>query len=271
MKSEPMNILITNDDGIHSDGLRELVRRFGRDHRVWVAAPDTQRSAASHSVTYFRHDLFAEEIPFAHAQHAWAISGTPADCVFAALCGLMDVKPDLVISGINDGWNVSEDCIYSGTVGAASEGTILGIPSAAVSVASSHPSAEMLEAASAVCAELIPLFLQDEKCMDYVLNINVPALPLEKIRGIRPARFDGRRRYGRQLDLIPEENGKLRLHCPLIDVPSDQSEIHEDGDLTLVKNGYVTLSPITLDWIRSDRLTETERMAEECTLFDVHE
>ena len=241
-----MRILVSNDDGIMADGLTTLVKRLSEEHEVYVAAPDRQRSAYSHSVTYFLRDLHAQRIEVPGAYKAWALDGTPADCVYAAVCGLMEEAPDLVVSGINKGWNVSYDCIYSGTVGAASEGTILGIPSIAVSLASDRP--YEFETSAEITAQLLKRFMEDPDRYEYVLNVNVPPLPKEEIKGIRPAKFDGRKMYGRKLD-VKEEDGVLSLHCPLIDVPVDDSTRTADGDITLVEDGYVTISPIRLDWI----------------------
>lgn len=241
-----MRILVSNDDGIMADGLITLVKRLSEEHEVYVAAPDRQRSAYSHSVTYFLRDLHARLIEVPGAYKAWSVDGTPADCVYAAVCGLMEEAPDLVVSGINRGWNVSYDCIYSGTVGAASEGTILGIPSIAVSLASDRP--YEFETSAEITAQLLKRFMEDPDRYEYVLNVNIPSLPKEAIKGIRPAKFDGRKMYGRKLD-VNEENGVLSLHCPLIDVPVDDTTRTADGDITLVEDGFVTVSPIRLDWI----------------------
>ncbi len=133
-----MRILITNDDGINAPGLAALAARFGKEHEVYVCAPEGQSSAASHSVLYFRKDLSVREAEIEGARQAWAADGTPADCVYLAVCGLLPELPDIILSGINKGWNVSTDCIYSGTAGAASEGMVLGFPAMAVSLATSR-------------------------------------------------------------------------------------------------------------------------------------
>ena len=166
-----MRILVSNDDGIMADGLITLVKRLSEEHEVYVAAPDRQRSAYSHSVTYFLRDLHARLIEVPGAYKAWSVDGTPADCVYAAVCGLMEEAPDLVVSGINRGWNVSYDCIYSGTVGAASEGTILGIPSIAVSLASDRP--YEFETSAEITAQLLKRFMEDPDRYEYVLNVNI--------------------------------------------------------------------------------------------------
>ncbi len=254
-----MRILITNDDGIHSPGLLALVRRFCGENEVYVLAPDRQRSAFSHSVTYFKQDLSLKETEVEGAVKAWSADGTPADCVYAAVCGMMEEPPDVVISGINAGANVSNDCLYSGTVGAASEGMMLGVPSAAVSLASFD--SQEFDAAAEITARILPVFLADPHRHEYVLNINVPPGPLEEIKGIRSAAFDGRHLYARKLEMR-REDGVIKLHCPLIRIPIDENGKREDGDITLLENGFAAVTPITADWVDHRRREALEKMLE---------
>ena len=131
-----MNILIANDDGIESEGLRVLVDALRDEYDVYVAAPISQRSAFSHSVTYFYKENGAEKREIAGTKGAYAIDGTPADCTYYGINGLFGVKMDLVVSGINVGRNLASDVIYSGTVAAAGEALIHHIPGIAVSLCS---------------------------------------------------------------------------------------------------------------------------------------
>ncbi|MCR5228746.1 MAG: 5'/3'-nucleotidase SurE [Solobacterium sp.] len=240
-----MKILISNDDGIQAEGLRCLAARLMEKHDVYVCAPDRQRSGCSHAVTYFLKDLTAVREEFPGAKGAWSLDGMPADCVYCAVNGLMDAVPDLVISGINEGPNYSTDCVYSGTVGAASEGIVLGIPSIAVSLAGASFGYEY---SAKITEILMERYINDPSAKNYVLNINIPELREEEIRGIKVTRFDRMRNYGRRLD-VTEENGKIRLHCPQMTVPVDTDDSLDDGDVRAVEEGYVSVTPLDTDLV----------------------
>ncbi len=172
------NILLVNDDGINSPGLRHLAKELSAEYRVTVVAPSGQKSAASHSLT-LREELAAEKVTLGDAIEAWAVDGTPADCTrlaLDALCG----DAELVISGPNVGLNVAFDILYSGTVGAALEGAMHRIPSIAVSAPPHAEEAEVVRAFLRVFSQL-----DVEKDVRHLLNINIPALPLEQIKGVR--------------------------------------------------------------------------------------
>ena len=238
-----MRILAVNDDGIESEGIRTLVRVLSQQHEVAVAAPDRQRSAASHSATYFLHDLHSEKRFFPGASEAWAISGTPADCTYAALNGLCSGTFDLVISGINQGPNFGTDVFYSGTVAAAQEATILGKPAMAISL--NDPAVHYEDAAYAAI-ELLERYLKDPDCCSYTLNVNVPDLPRSQWKGILAASLDGVREYGRPLLITDNPDGSKNLHCP------DDKELAIRnpafcGDVTKLKEGYLTLTALSLD------------------------
>ena len=238
-----MRILAVNDDGIDSEGIRELVRVLSKKYEVAVAAPDTQRSAASHSVSYFMHDLRAEKRAYPGTAEAWAISGTPADCVYAALNGLCAEDFDLVISGINNGPNFGTDVFYSGTVAAAEEATILGRPAMAVSLNS--PAVHYEDAASIV-PELLEKYLNDPDCRNYTLNVNIPDLRRTDWKGILAASLDGIRAYGRPLTITDNPDGSKNLHCPN-DTDLAIRNPAVCGDITKIKEGYVTLTALSLD------------------------
>ncbi|MGB9591761.1 MAG: 5'/3'-nucleotidase SurE, partial [Candidatus Kryptoniota bacterium] len=190
MNSKP-HILVSNDDGIDAEGLYVLVKALKQFASVSVVAPSIQQSAVGHAITVRTplrvHKFYRDGKPF-----GYAVDGTPADCVKLAIRTLLKAKPDLVISGINDGLNTAVNVIYSGTVSAATEGTILGIPSIAVSLESTRkpnfePAAKIaMSIARFVCKKRLP--------GDTVLNVNVPALPVAKIKGIMFTR-QGRSRW----------------------------------------------------------------------------
>jgi 5'-nucleotidase len=195
----PLRILISNDDGVFAEGIQSLAAEAQlRGHRVTVVCPDQERSATGHGLT-LQTPIRAERADelFAEGVTAWACSGTPADCVKLALFRLMDEPPDLVLSGINHGPNLGTDVLYSGTVAAAMEGTIEGLPSMAVSTADFRwrqfqPSARLaLEVAEGMLAKGWPDGL--------LLNLNVPPVPWEAIGPLRWCRL-AVRRYDSRVD-----------------------------------------------------------------------
>src|SRR5882757_6024150 len=194
-------ILVSNDDGIHSDGLRALHDALTSLDEVVVVAPDRERSAASHSLTLHR-PLRSEEI-----RPGWhAVDGTPTDCVVLAVQAILAERPRLVVSGINRGPNLGDDVHYSGTVSAAMEGTLLGIPSIAVSLASR--SDFRFEAAAQFAGRLAAYVLADGLPDNTLLNVNVPLTP----EGEVPPRFElarlGRRRYGGTIEAKTDPRGR---------------------------------------------------------------
>ena len=254
-----MRILIANDDGYNSPGIIALARIVGRHHEVYVCAPEEQRSAFSHSVLYFRKDLSVREVQMEGAVKAWAADGTPADCVYLAVCGLMEKAPDLVLSGINKGSNLSTDCLYSGTAGAAAEGMVLGFPAIAVSLAGHEP--EEYDTAAHVAEEIMRVYMEDPGKEKYYLNINVPDLKREDIKGIRSTRLCGRRMYARKPEAYSRD-GRLYLHIPMVRIPFEDRENAADGDVHLVEQGYVSVTPIMHDWTDHEKREEWKNMLE---------
>ena len=259
-----MRILLTNDDGIQAPGIRILAERLGKIHEVFVSAPRVQMSSCSHRVTYFRHDLDVQEEEVPGAVQAWSVDGTPADCVYAACYGLLETRPDLVISGINQGQNISMDAHYSGTVAAAREGLIIGIPSMAVSLASNRygdfgPSAEITE-------RLLEKYLQDHCCAEYLLNVNVPAVPADQIAGLRITHFEMPYGYDHDMVRLGEADGHFVLHTVSGRLRTENAQADPDGDLTAVRYNYVSLTPLGLDQVthdHEDRLREKNVFAAE--------
>ncbi len=185
MKKE-INILVTNDDGVHSAGLHALARALGKVCPVVVAAPDRERSAVSHSLT-LHHPLRAQQID----TNIYSVDGTPTDCVTLAVMSIMKAnKPALIFSGINKGQNLGDDVTYSGTVSAAMEGTLLNIPSVAISLVGNHQL--HFEVAADFAAFLAKKILDQGLPTDTLLNVNVPDLPKDKISGVAITRLDKR-------------------------------------------------------------------------------
>jgi len=175
------SILITNDDGILSDGLIRLVKAAQAFGEVYVAAPDGQRSAASHAITlHSTIDVYPHAFPIPGVQ-AFSVSGTPADCIRVGCLSIMPHLPDTVLSGINHGYNVATDLQYSGTVGAAFEGAFQGVRSIALSEAAQ----DTCPVTDAYLPALLAELLETETAPSEIINVNFPGCPLEQYRGIR--------------------------------------------------------------------------------------
>ena len=228
-------ILITNDDGITSDGIIRLAaaaRDFGE---VWVVAPDGQRSAASHSITLHSHiDLFAHAFPV-EGVHAFVCSGTPGDCIRVGCLYVMDEKPDLVLSGINYGYNAATDIQYSATVGAALEGAFQGIHSIALSEAA-HACHEVTDA---YLHDVIESQMKRKLLPGQVVNVNFPGCPLSACRGILEDRPVSGGTFYRDRYRVKEklEGGGVRLM-----VEGIYNEDAEEGtDFKALVDGYISI------------------------------
>lgn len=233
-----MTILVTNDDGIHGPGLLALCRALSRDHEVWAVVPERQRSAASHSITLHK--------PLAvHPRHlldnvtCYACSGTPSDCITLGLVALMPEQPDLILSGINDGRNVGCDVTYSGTVMAALEGCLANIPSAAISQERSQPTHVDTAAQFAVlfCQSLANFPLPP----GVFLNINLPSLPLEQVKGVQITRLS-RLVYYDQITRTQDPRGRIwywRGGSPGGQPPEEGTDAHA------LAAGFISITPIS--------------------------
>jgi 5'-nucleotidase len=180
-----MRILVSNDDGYFSPGIRLLAERLGDLGDVTVVAPERDRSGASNSLTLDRPLVVREA-----ANGFFMVNGTPTDCVHIAVTGLLDFIPDMIVSGINDGANMGDDTIYSGTVAAAMEGFLLGIPSIALSLATK--TGKHYETAAAIARELVQRFQRTPITQPVLLNVNVPNVAYAELAGIETTRL-GRR------------------------------------------------------------------------------
>jgi 5'-nucleotidase len=180
-----MHILLSNDDGVMAEGLWALYDRLAPHHRLTVAAPDRERSAVGHAIT-LHSPIRAEKISRNGATRLYAINGTPADCIKLAVAELAETKPDLVISGINPGANVGVNVNYSGTLAAAREAALNGIPAIAISIQASRPL--HYYAAAELTARLAQKVLKHGLPPGTLLNVNMPDQPLEKLAGINFSR-----------------------------------------------------------------------------------
>ncbi|MEW6308565.1 MAG: 5'/3'-nucleotidase SurE [Bacillota bacterium] len=234
-------ILLTNDDGVFADGLAALRREgLAQGYRLAVVAPDRERSASGHAIT-LNHPLHVEQVAFSGGGEGWAVDGTPADCVKLAARAILDSPPSLVVSGINRGLNVGTDVYYSGTVSAAIEGVILGIPALAVSVAA-HEGADYGPAA-AIAWRLAAAVLAQGLPERTLLNINVPSLPMAELAGVAVTRM-GVRRYRDMFDKRVDARGRTYYWMA--------GEVLEDDeplgtDVRAIRDNLVSVTPIQLD------------------------
>ncbi|MCC6502656.1 MAG: 5'/3'-nucleotidase SurE [Deltaproteobacteria bacterium] len=236
-------ILVSNDDGIRSEGILKLASALRRVGTVYVVAPDREKSAASHSLTLHRPLRVDETGP-----RMYAVDGTPTDCVTLALHGIMPVRPDIVVSGINKGGNMGEDVLYSGTVSAAMEGTLLGIPSIAVSLAA-RDDFDFSQAA-AFSARLTRYVLKKGVPKDTLLNVNVPAV--KNIKGYR-ATTQGKRFF---TDAVVEKLDPRGRKYYWIGGDLERWEGGSDADYRAVQDGYISITPIHLDMTSHSSIEE---------------
>lgn len=237
-----MYILVTNDDGFQSAGLMALRAALSEAGEVVVVAPDRNWSAAGHYRKLF-DPLRAWEGELPDGSPALICDGTPADCVALAVMGLLPRRPDLVVSGINLGANLGTDLLYSGTVAAAMEGLVFGVPGIAVSQLRAKEQPWDFRAAQAAVLRLVRRAAEHPLPGGILLNMNVPARPPEEVRGIRVARL-GRRSYKDELIVRHDPRGR-----PYYWIDGAEPEDHgDDGtDVAAVAEGYVSLTPAHMD------------------------
>lgn len=235
-----MRILLSNDDGINSPGLRELAQAVSDLGEVWIVAPDREQSSVGHAIT-LSDPIWVRPFPFNGVYAAYAVGGTPADCIKLALTALMPEKPDVIVSGINRGENTGVSVIYSGTVSAATEGTISGIPSLAISLDSF--TADNFKPAAKVARRLTVLTVQNGLPAETLLNVNVPNLPEDQLQGIQITR-QGRARWQEVFEKRTDPRGRTYYWMDGYKVDIDEPL---DTDGSALAAGFVTITPIHLD------------------------
>jgi 5'-nucleotidase len=234
-----MKILLSNDDGYRSPGLQVLAAALSRLGTVTVVAPDRDRSGASNSLT-LDVPIRAERLENGFIR----VNGTPTDCVHLAITGLLEEDPDLVVAGINHGPNLGDDVIYSGTVAAATEGRFLGLPAIAVSIDSHQP--QHLQTAAAATCRLVAGLRDAEMSPSTILNVNVPDLPPEQIRGIVATRL-GHRHKAEPVTRLTDPRGRPMYW---IGPAGPEQDAGEGTDFFAVRNGFVSVTPIQVDLTR---------------------
>lgn len=236
-----MNILLTNDDGVHAEGLLALKKALSKIANVYILAPDRPRSACGHSITLHK-PLRVSNVKLSDGSQAIASNGTPSDCVSLALLGIVEAKIDLVISGINHGPNLGWDLTYSGTVSAAMEAAIAGVKSIAVSVTSYDSNVNYITAAN-FTASLAKKYLEKSLPVNTLLNINVPNLSEADIKGIEITR-QGKKRYSSFIEKRTDPVGRT-YYWLSGDEPKDTPE---DGtDVKAIMDGKISVTPVHLD------------------------
>ncbi|HEQ60802.1 MAG TPA: 5'/3'-nucleotidase SurE, partial [Firmicutes bacterium] len=257
-QNQPPVILVTNDDGIHSPGIRELARALATLGETWIIAPDRERSAVGHSFT-INHPIRAKEIE----PRVVITDGTPTDCVMFGCLGYLDKRPDLVVSGINQGPNLGDDVTYSGTVAAALEGTMLGVSSMAISL--NYPRKKdnsglgeyHYQTASQVGRLIAEKLLHAELPEKTFLNINVPNVPFEQIRGLNLTRL-GQRIYQDRVIRRIDPQGK-DYYWIGGEEPSWEKE--EGTDFQAIEENKVSVTPITFDLTNYEALAKLQEWA----------
>lgn len=253
-----MRILVSNDDGIQARGIAVLAEALLPFGEVTVVAPNAERSAASHALT-LEHPLRAKNVafPVAGVKKAYAVTGTPADCVKLALSSLLDELPDLVATGINRGANLAVDVFYSGTVAGAFEGHFRGLPSMAFSLASFEETSD-LSGARHWIHHIVERLLQTKNRDRILYNINIPALPHDRIKGIKATRL-GTVSYSENYDRRSDPAGRpyywLKGELSVVD-PSPET------DVVAVRDGYISVSPFRAEITDFEALSALKTLVE---------
>lgn len=243
-----MKILVSNDDGVNAPGIKVLAKALGNVGDISVVAPDRDRSAASHSLTL--------ESPLrVHALENGFISvnGTPTDCVHLALTSLLDSHPDMVVSGINAGSNLGDDVLYSGTVAAAIEGRFLGYPTIAISLAGNGDLSHY-ETAGICAQKMVHHLMQHPLKKEIILNVNVPDLPLDDIKGFKVTRLGARHRAESMLK-EKDPRGKTIYWVGAVGEGEDAGP---GTDFDAVAQGYVSITPLKVDLTDYDQMSAIE-------------
>jgi 5'-nucleotidase len=244
-----MRVLLTNDDGIGATGLNEMRRALAElpDVRVDVIAPDSNRSATARSITT-RSPIWVREVDFGDGTRGFSTEGTPVDCVRFAELGLLDERPELIVSGINHGANLGDDITYSGTVAAALEGIVLGWPAIAISQQAAFGESPTrlateyeFSTAAAFGVELVRRIAAEGLPAGTLLNVNVPA---GEVGGVEVAHL-GTRLYNDELKLVEEDAKGRRRYRIYGFEPSFEDE--EGSDLSAVANGRISVTPVHFD------------------------
>lgn len=243
-----MRVLVSNDDGVDAPGIRTLAQTLrAAAHEVVVVAPDRDRSGASNSLTL--------DMPIRVAQHdagTWRVYGTPTDCVHVAITGMLEVEPDIVVSGINNTANLGDDVIYSGTVAAAMEGRFLGLPAVAVSLATADHIGRHYETAARAAVEIIARLRIDPLPANTILNVNVPDIAWSDVQGFEVTRLGNRHRAE---PCVPQHDPRGRQWW-WIGAAGAEQDAGPGTDFDAVRRGFISITPIHVDLTRYQALEQ---------------
>lgn len=238
-QTDQVYILLTNDDGVHAPGLRVIEKALAARWDTVVIAPDREQSASSHSLT-LHHPLRVQKLD----ENRFSVDGTPTDCVMLGMHGLVDRKPNLIVSGINHGSNLGDDVIYSGTVAAAVEGCLLGGASIAISLVPADDNGFDLRQAEEVACSVVAEVIRSGLKKDFLLNVNIPPGPPGSAKGYRVCSL-GRRTYREGIFQDTDPRGKPYYWIGGQDTAWVGGQ---DTDFKAIEDGYVSLTPLRLDW-----------------------
>lgn len=230
-----MRILLSNDDGVFAPGLAALAKALSKEAEVRVVAPDRNRSGASNSLT------LETPLRVKHLSNGFiSVEGTPTDCVHLAITGLLDEQPDMVVSGINEGANLGDDVLYSGTVAAATEGRFLGYPSIAVSLVGR----ENYDAAAELVRQLVVHLKTKHLPISTILNVNVPDLPLKQIQGFSITRLGTRHCAEPTIKQVDPRGNTIYWVGP----PGSEYDAGPGTDFYAINQKQATITPLQLDF-----------------------
>jgi len=242
-----IKILVSNDDGVGAPGIRALTNALSLCYEVMTVGPDRNCSGASNSLT------LTNPLRITRLDNGYiSVNGTPSDCVHLAIRELYIGEPDMVVSGINAGANLGDDTLYSGTVAAAMEGRFLGLSSLAISLVG--PDLKHYDTAAHFACKIIKGLMDKPMAPDQILNINVPDLPIEEIKGIKVTRLGARHKA----------EGMIRTQDPAgrdiywLGPPGEQQDASEGTDFHAVENGYVSVTPLTVDLTAFDKISSIQ-------------
>jgi 5'-nucleotidase len=245
-----VKILLSNDDGYRAPGLEELRRAMLPLGEVTIVAPDRNRSGASNSLTL--------DVPVRAARYdvdCYYVNGTPTDCVHLAITGLFEVDHDIVVSGVNDGANLGDDTLYSGTVAAAVEGRYLGLPAIAVSLCVEPNSPRNFASAARIAADLVRRMQVEPLQGPVILNVNVPDLPDGALKGIRVTRLGARHR-SKPVVRAKDPRGR---NVYWIGPSGEGQDAGAGTDFHAIAEGYASITPLQVDLTRHSALPELQR------------
>ncbi|HXY76299.1 MAG TPA: 5'/3'-nucleotidase SurE [Steroidobacteraceae bacterium] len=245
-----MKILVSNDDGFRATGIRLLREALATLAEVTVVAPDRNKSGASNSLTL--------DVPlrvFEAEPGVYFVPGTPTDCVHLAISGLFDFEHDMVVSGVNDGPNLGDDVLYSGTVAAAVEGRFLGLPTIAVSLCTTSTGGGHFETGAEVARLLVARLLEEPLQATLILNVNVPDVPFGQLKGFRPSRLGYRHRSAPVMRAQDPRGRPVYWVGPA----GPEQDAGPGTDFDTVAQGYVSVTPLQVDLTRHGALPELGR------------